>query len=94
MHLAGRLGEWWRRIIGVERTRREVADLIEGFVDKTGGDTDWDDLTSIPIVDRELNAIRNELIWIENHHHGDGTHIDEQGIDRLRAIIERLRRAG
>lgn len=39
-------------------TKAEVANIIEHFVDGTGGGWDWDDFTSVRIEDPELDAIR------------------------------------
>ncbi len=44
--------------MSVKYTKAEVADIIEQFLDSTAGNWEWDDFTSIPIVDPELDAIR------------------------------------
>ena len=42
----------------MELSRTEAAQAIEDFLAGRGGAHDWDDFISIPISDRELNAIR------------------------------------
>jgi len=90
--MLGSIRAKWRQLIGVRRSPDEVADLIEGFLDGTGDDRDWDDLTSVPIVDRELNRIRSDLLRIENRYLGevDG-HISAEGVAKLRTIVRLLR---
>ena len=42
----------------VKRTKREVAETIERFLDGTCGKWDWDDLCSITIEDPDLDHVR------------------------------------
>lgn len=42
----------------MKRTRSEVADIIEAFLDGTGGAWDWDDFESTRIDDAELDLVR------------------------------------
>jgi len=42
----------------VTRTKLEVANIIESFVEGTGERWDWDDFCSLAIENRELDAIR------------------------------------
>ena len=44
--------------MAVHRTPHEVANIIEKFLDGTGGDWEWDDFTSLRIKDPALEAIR------------------------------------
>ena len=82
----------WRQLVGVQRSPDEVADLIEGFLDGTGDDRDWDDLTSVPIVDARLNRLRSDLLRIENRYPGTGDgHISAEGVAELRTIVRLLR---
>jgi len=38
----------------------EVAAAIRAFLEGTGGDWDWDDFTSCPLRDPQLNSIRKQ----------------------------------
>jgi hypothetical protein len=42
----------------IERSASEVLSILQDFRDGTGDDCDWDDFTSIPVVDVELEDIR------------------------------------
>jgi len=42
----------------MRRTRDEVADYIENFLNGNGGPWDWDDFTSVRIDDPELDQVR------------------------------------
>ena len=42
----------------VQRTKLEVADIIERFLNGTGGEWDWDDFTSSGITDPYLDSVR------------------------------------
>ncbi len=44
--------------MAIARSRREVADIIENFLNGRSGERDWDDFISVPIRDEELNQIR------------------------------------
>jgi hypothetical protein len=48
----------------VQRSRGEVADLIDRYLDGDVSDDEWDDFTSVPIADPRLDRIRSE--WIES----------------------------
>jgi hypothetical protein len=86
--------EWIGRFGGVDRTAGEVADLIQGFLDGTGGDYDWDDLVSIPIKDRALRRfVRENVVGVEdrfpptkNEHF-----TSEKGEQWLREMVVKLR---
>ena len=59
--------------MGIKYTRAEVADIIEQFVDGTGGRWDWDDFTSTKIADPELDAIRVRCIELHDGNCRDHT---------------------
>lgn len=50
----------------MKRTPEEVADTIEGFVNGTGRQWDWDGFTSIRIEDPDLEAIRQKCLSIRD----------------------------
>jgi hypothetical protein len=76
-----------------ERSRGEVADIIERFVDGICGKWDWDDFISWPIVDPHLDAIRTrcagmsqEFPTAEKRHY-----CNEAGMEVLRQMVRELR---
>jgi hypothetical protein len=50
----------------MKRTREQVAETIEGFVNGTGNQWDWDGFTSIRIDDPELEKIRQRCISVRD----------------------------
>jgi hypothetical protein len=66
------------------RSAAEVAKYLRDFIDGTGGEWDWDDFTSIPIKEPELEAIRGEaeLIALPIR--------NEAGFTELRALLTRV----
>lgn len=42
----------------MQGSKTEVVAYIDDFVDGKGGDWDWDDFTSVPIDEPELDRIR------------------------------------
>ena len=75
-------------------TRRDLADIIERFLDGAGKDPyEWDDFTSIPFKDPELEAVRsevNEIAWIHQTP-ARGKWVSERGVAKLRELLQRLR---
>src|SRR5581483_4042507 len=47
-----------RRVRKIGRSRGEVADTIERFIDGICSRYEWDDFCSVPIIDLHLDAIR------------------------------------
>ncbi len=47
------------------RTPAEVAGFFSDFINGTGGNWDWDDFTSVPIKNPELDALRREAAQID-----------------------------
>jgi hypothetical protein len=43
----------------MKRSAEEVARYLRDFLEKSGGDWDWDDFISIPIADPRLEALRD-----------------------------------
>ncbi len=68
-----------------DRTAAEVAAFIDDFISGTGGEWDWDDFTSVPLSDPELEAIRSEAELIR-------LPVDETGVDKLRELHDRALR--
>jgi hypothetical protein len=77
----------WLTYVSKRRNRRsysEVADIIERHIERTEGPWDWDDFTSIPIANNELDAIRLRCIELERA-------IPGRTAEELKAIVRRLR---
>lgn len=70
----------------MERDAYEVATFLENHVNGTEGPHDWDDFTSIPIKDRELNAIRLRCVVLDDEH-------PDFRFSEMQKIIKRLRSA-
>ncbi len=58
-----RLTRWGAAV----RTREEVAQYIENFIDGRGGEWDWDDFTSVAIKDPYLDRIRRQCLDAERN---------------------------
>jgi hypothetical protein len=74
-------------------SKADVAKYLEDFVNNEGGDWDWDDFTSIPIKDPELDKVRQfceeaRLRWPAPD--GRGWCSDE-GLAQIRALAAQLR---
>lgn len=65
------------------RTPQEVAKILRNFINGTGGEWDWNDFTSTPISDPELDAIRQEA-------DGVTLPVDEAGLAKLRELLDRV----
>ena len=66
------------------RSVREVADMIERHVEQTEGPWDWDEFTSLPIADNDLDTIRIQCIELENVS-------PEERMLEMKGILQRLR---
>ena len=74
-------------------TREEIANTIEGFVNGTGSQWDWDDFTSIRLKDPELEAIREKCVSIRDEYPPSDPHTycNEAGLEVMRGIVADLR---
>ena len=77
--------------MAVEYTKAEVADIIEQFLDGTGGRWDWDDFTSVKIVDPELDAIRMRCVELYDAA-ARPAYCGQAGMSEMRQMIQRLRK--
>ena len=77
----------------MKRTREEVADTIDGFINGTGRQWDWDGFTSIRIDDPELEAIRQKCVALPVEFPPATTkdYCSEAGIQVMRDLIKGLR---
>ncbi len=63
----------------------EVADIIEKHIQGTEGPWDWDEFTSIPIADKQLDRIRLRCIQV-------GDILTKENTEELVRFVEELRR--
>jgi hypothetical protein len=77
--------------MAVHRTPHEVADIIEKFLDGTGGRWDWDDFTSMRIKDPALDAIRRKCTALYDEDPFPGKYCGPTGVETMRAFIASLR---
>jgi hypothetical protein len=77
----------------MKRTPEEVAKTIEGFVNGTGRQWDWDGFISIRLDDPELEAIRQRCIAIRDEFPPSDPrgYCSEAGLEVMRQILRDLR---
>ena len=81
----------------MKRTREQVAETIEGFVNGTGKQWDWDGFTSIRIDDPELEKIRQRCISVRDEFPPEkvGDYCSLAGMEVMRRLADELHaRAG
>ena len=64
----------------LKRTPKEVAKYLQDLLDGTGGDWDWDDFTSCPIFDPQLEELRVRAWDIE-------LPLTDEGIAELQQLL-------
>lgn len=70
--------------ISADLTSADVASYLDDFLNERGGDWDWDDFTSIPITDPQLEEIRSEAANVD-------LPVDDDGRATLEGLLERVR---
>jgi hypothetical protein len=77
----------------MKRTREEVADTIDGFINGTGRQWDWDGFTSIRIDDPELEEIRKRCVALPDEFPPTTTkdYCGAAGIQVMRDLLQGLR---
>jgi hypothetical protein len=77
----------------VPKTEKEVAALIEGFANGTGGRCDWDYFISARFEDERIKWAQTECFKVEKEFPRSGPvgWCNEKGLERLRAIAAELR---
>jgi len=77
----------------MKRTTEEVANTIDGFVNGTGNQWDWDGFTSIRLDDPELEAIRQKIVAlpVEFPASNPRDYCSEAGREKMRQIVQELR---
>ena len=79
----------------MKRTREQVANTVEGFVNGTGNQWDWDGFTSIRIDDPELEKVRQRIIAVRDEFPPDkpADYCSPAGMEAMRKIVDELRGA-
>jgi hypothetical protein len=77
----------------MKRTREEVASVIEGFVNGTGKQWDWDGFTSIRLDDPELEAVRKKIVSlpVEFPPENRRDYCSPAGMEKMRELARELR---
>lgn len=77
----------------MKRTREEVASTIDGFINGTGRQWDWDGFTSIRIDEPELEEIRKRCVALPVEFPPLTTkeYCGEAGIQVMRDLLQGLR---
>jgi hypothetical protein len=79
----------------VQRSRAEVADIIEQFLDGTGGKWDWDDFCSFGIADPYLDSLRIQCCELQSTLPAEtpGHYCNQAGFQVMRNLVAELRQA-
>jgi len=77
----------------MKRTREEVAETIDGFINGTGRQWDWDGFTSIRIDDPELEEIRKRCVALPTEFPPSAPkdYCGEAGMQVMRDLAQGLR---
>ena len=76
--------------MAVRYSAADVADIIEQFLNGTGGDWDWDDFTSLRIEDPALDAIRVRCAELYDGAARPGHYCRPEGFAEMRQMVEKL----
>jgi hypothetical protein len=79
--------------MAVHRSRQEVAEIIEKFLDGTGGRWDWDDFCSVPIDDSALDVVRLRCVNIRDENPDPYQYCGPAGLETLRGLVTSLRKS-
>ena len=73
----------------LDRTREEVAEIIERFLDGSCGEWDWDDSLSIKVENVQLDAVRQRCAAVCDDFPADqvGHYCSAAGVDEALAYI-------
>ena len=76
----------------MKRTRQEVAETIEAFVNGTGRQWDWDGFISIRLDDPDLEAIRQKCIAVRDEYPPSKPtdYCSEAGMEVMRGLAQSL----
>ena len=77
--------------MAVRLTPQEVADIIESFLNSTGGPWDWDEFCSVRIEDPGLDAIRIRCVEMHDEDPLPGHYCGPTGVEMMRGFVRSLR---
>jgi hypothetical protein len=79
----------------IQRTKPEVAGIIEKFLDGTGGKSDWDDFCSNRVDDPYLDSVRDQCLELRLTHRPEekGHYCNQAGVEIMRKLVATLRAA-
>ena len=79
-------------ITPMKRTRQQVAETIEAFVNGTGRQWDWDGFISIRLDDPDLEAVRQKCISIRDEYPPANRtdYCNETGMEVMRGLAQSL----
>ena len=79
----------------IQMTKKEIADLIEAFIDGRSGDWDWDDFISIKQSDPEIESIRSKCAKLPEKFPPTvkGHYCAPDGFIELKGMVKELREA-
>jgi len=77
----------------IQRTKSEVASIIEQFLDGTGGKWDWDDFCSLSIADHYLDSVRIRCAELDLAYPPTekGHYCGRTGFEVMRELVAELR---
>jgi hypothetical protein len=77
----------------MKRTREDVANTIEGLINGTGRQWDWDGFTSMRLDDPELESIRRRCVAIpaEFPPSAKTAYCSDAGLQVMRSLVQGLR---
>jgi hypothetical protein len=77
----------------IQRTRIEVASIIEAFLNGTDCKWEWDDFCSVTIADPELDSVRRQCreLWLTYPPQEKGNYCSQAGFQVLRELTAKLR---
>ena len=82
-----------RRVGSIQRTKSEVAGIIERFLDGTSGKWDWDDFCSFSIADPYLDSVRIRCAELDVAYPPTekGHYCSRAGFEVMRELVAELR---
>jgi hypothetical protein len=74
-------------------SRQKVITYIDDFLNGRGGEWDWDDFTSIPLDDQNLESMRKLCVSLPELYppNKSGQYCNEAGMELLSKIVKDLR---
>ncbi|MBB4147029.1 hypothetical protein ACFSUK_34585 [Sphingobium scionense] len=68
------------KAVGMKNERQYTVEMISAFLAGTGGKWDWDDFTSCPLHDAQMESIRRRALAVD-------LPLDEEGAAVLRSLL-------